>query len=104
MDYFRLCPVLKSKNSLFLNISPVRRCSHPTIYTRQWGLNAARISCPLYMPINLQQKQSFSACLKIRPVRGPGLHEVEILAVSCRPRALTRRFGGIFKTGNCRMW
>jgi hypothetical protein len=37
------------------------------------------------------------ACLEIRPVRGPGLQEFEIGGVSCRPRALTRRFGGIFK-------
>ena len=37
------------------------------------------------------------ACLEIRPVRGPGLQPRAIWAVSCRPRALTRRFGGIFK-------
>jgi hypothetical protein len=39
----------------------------------------------------------FWACLKNRPVRGPGLQGIEILAVSCRPRALTRRFGRFFK-------
>jgi hypothetical protein len=43
------------------------------------------------------EDQILRACLKTRPVRGPGLQELEILAVSCRPRALTRRFGGVFK-------
>jgi len=37
------------------------------------------------------------ACLKTRPVVGPGLQETEILAVFCRPRALTRRWVGVFK-------
>src|SRR5450759_880322 len=37
------------------------------------------------------------ACLKTRPVRGPGLHRMAVWAVSCRPRALTRRLGGVFK-------
>ena len=35
------------------------------------------------------------ACLKTRPVRGPGLQATVIQAESCRPRARTRRFRGI---------
>jgi C_GCAxxG_C_C family probable redox protein len=31
---------------------------------------------------------AFGMCLKNRPVRGPGLHEIEIPAAFCRPRAL----------------
>lgn len=37
------------------------------------------------------------ACLKTRPVRGPGLQLWLDLAIFCRPRALTRRFGEVFK-------
>jgi len=32
-----------------------------------------------------------------RPVRGPGLQGCRNRIVSCRPRALTRRFGGFLK-------
>ncbi len=34
---------------------------------------------------------SLSACFEYRPVRGPGLQGFRILAISPRPRALTRR-------------
>ena len=34
---------------------------------------------------------SLSACFEYRPVRGPGLQGFRILAISRRPRALTRR-------------
>ncbi len=37
------------------------------------------------------------ACLKTRPVRGPGLQGLEPVPVCCRPRALTRRFVCVFK-------
>ena len=40
---------------------------------------------------------SLRACLKTRPVRGPGLQDWLDLVVSCRPRALTRQGGGVFK-------
>ena len=36
-------------------------------------------------------------CLKTRPVRAPGLQEWPNWAIFCRPRALTRRFCGVFK-------
>ena len=41
--------------------------------------------------------RALRACLKTRPVRAPGLQCVAISAVSCRPRALTRRGAGVFK-------
>src|SRR6266568_7350495 len=37
------------------------------------------------------------ACFENRPVRGPGLQGCRNRIVSCRPRALTRRFGGFLK-------
>ena len=37
------------------------------------------------------------ACLKTRPVRAPGLQMTGFSAQPCRPRALTRRFPGVFK-------
>src|SRR6266852_3952883 len=37
------------------------------------------------------------ACFKNSPVRGPGLQGFGILAISCRPRALTRRPPTILK-------
>ena len=37
------------------------------------------------------------AGLKTRPVRAPGLQATGFSAKSCRPRALTRRFPGVFK-------
>jgi len=38
-----------------------------------------------------------SACLRNRPVRGAGLQGVATLALFCRPHALMRRSGRIFK-------
>ncbi len=37
------------------------------------------------------------ACLKTRPVGAPGLQRRAVFTVSCRPRALMRRFRGVFK-------
>ena len=37
------------------------------------------------------------ACLKTRPVRAPGLQQVDMAANFCRPRALTRRADRVFK-------
>ena len=37
------------------------------------------------------------ACFKTRPVRAPGLQKARIVTEFCRPRALTRRFAGVFK-------
>ena len=37
------------------------------------------------------------ACLRTRQVRAPGLQATGFSAKSCRPRALTRRFPGVFK-------
>src|ERR1035438_10178046 len=45
----------------------------------------------------MQPNTCLGACLKPRSVRGPGLQACELAADSCRPRALTRRLGGIFK-------
>ena len=44
-----------------------------------------------------QANSSLRACLKTRPVRGPGVQDWLALVVSCRPRALTRQGGGILK-------
>src|SRR5260370_5690311 len=41
--------------------------------------------------------QPLRLCSKNRPVRGPGLQWSENRRVSCRPRALTRRFRGSSK-------
>src|SRR5712692_5545419 len=41
--------------------------------------------------------QILRACFKNRPVRGPGLQWDQNRRVSCRPRALTRRFRGFLK-------
>ena len=41
------------------------------------------------------------ACFENRPVRGPGLQGCRNPIVSCRPRALTRRFGGFLKHALC---
>src|SRR5258708_4905901 len=41
------------------------------------------------------------ACFKNRPVRGPGLQWGQNRRVSCRPRALTRRFRGFSKQALC---
>src|SRR5260370_22747421 len=41
--------------------------------------------------------QPLRICSKNRPVRGPGLQWGENRRVSCRPRALTRRFRGSSK-------
>src|SRR6266705_7101536 len=43
------------------------------------------------------------ACLKNRPVRGPGLQWGQNRLVPCRPRALTRRFRGFLKHALKRM-
>src|SRR6266704_3591958 len=40
---------------------------------------------------------SLRACLKTRPVGAPGLPDKWIPLDLCRPRALTRRFGRVFK-------
>jgi hypothetical protein len=37
------------------------------------------------------------ACLKTRPVRAPGLQEWPNWTIYCRPGALTRLFGRVFK-------
>ena len=39
----------------------------------------------------------FSACFRTRPVRAPGLQKTRAVTEFCRPRALTRRFAGVFK-------
>ena len=44
-----------------------------------------------------QARRTLRACLKTRPVRAPGLQRMAVSAVSCRPRALTRRSAGVFK-------
>ena len=44
-----------------------------------------------------QRNKLQRASLKTRPVGGPGLQNAVALAVSCRPRALTRRLTGVFK-------
>ena len=38
-----------------------------------------------------------SACSKTRPVRAPGLQKTRVVTEFWRPRALTRRFAGVFK-------
>src|SRR5258707_713211 len=43
------------------------------------------------------QNRYLRACLKALPVKAPGLHEAKFSLKSCRPRALTRRPGGMFK-------
>jgi len=70
----------------------------PAASTGFWSPTRCRSSSsgePLTAAI--PNRRALRACLRTCPVRGPGLQEVEILAVSCRPRALTRRFGGVFK-------
>src|SRR5207245_8070101 len=44
-----------------------------------------------------RRQRSLRACFENRPVRGPGLQGCRNRIVSCRPRALTRRFGGFLK-------
>ncbi len=45
----------------------------------------------------LMPAASLRACFKNRPIRGPGLQRSRLPAVSCRPRALTRRVRGFLK-------
>ena len=56
--------------------------------TRLFQFPVAADVSPLHSP---------EGCLKTRPVRAPGLQERPNWAISCRPRALTRRFCGVFK-------
>ncbi len=48
-------------------------------------------------PFALSTLLSLRRCFRNRPVRGPGLQRGEYRRVSCRPRALTRRFRGFSK-------
>ncbi len=48
-------------------------------------------------PAKFAKAARLRACLKTCPVRGLGLQQRAVSVVSCRPRALTRRFGGVFK-------
>ena len=45
----------------------------------------------------LEGQKLVSACLKTHPVGGPGLQNAVGMAISCRPRALTRRMAGVYK-------
>src|SRR3989442_11924135 len=63
-------------------------------------LCAARTAQRAVLALNLnhrRQSECLRACFKNRPVRGPGLQGLRILAISRRPRALTRRPPTILK-------
>jgi hypothetical protein len=45
----------------------------------------------------MKRPHNLRACLKTSPVRAPGLQGNRLFPGICRPRALTRRRGGVFK-------
>jgi hypothetical protein len=63
----------------------IRSASRPESF-REWGRACYAFSA-----------HTLRVCFENRPVRGPGLQGCRNRIVSCRPRALTRRFGGFLK-------
>ena len=64
-------------------------CFHTLFFARLLPLSWRRAYRSADFPLR--------ACLETRPVRGPGLQPGADSAVSCRPRARTRRFVGVSK-------
>ena len=70
---------------------------------RNW-MGSVRISCSAcrrvasgYDLVFSSEPAPVTACLKICPVRAPGLQTLGFSDQACRPRALTRRFSRVFK-------
>ena len=77
-------PTNSSKAGRIFNAkTPSREAVQPRMSTDEHGLNSPQ--------------KNLRACFKNRPIRGPGLQWGQNRHVSCRPRALTRRFRGFLK-------